>query len=71
MKSVIPDLVSSAAFDPVDLARMQSVFDEVCAKLSSDERERRVSIAAAIFHTYSMGERERGKLLEVAMKAAK
>lgn len=63
--------MSSAAFDPADLAIMQSVFDEVCTGSAALEPERRMEIATAIFQAYSMGERDRKKLQEVARRAAK
>lgn len=66
MQEAIPELMSANAFEPADLALMQSVFEEACRVRGADDRERKAALATVILGAYATGERDRRKLLAAA-----
>lgn len=67
MKHAIPDLLSSASFEPADLAIMQSTLDEACRTRDCNHLEERTVLATLIFNAYAAGERDPKKLLGLAL----
>ena len=70
MKRVVAELISQCSFQPDALAVMQEAFDEACKQRDAHSNEHRAAIAVAIIAAYQAGERDSGKLLDVALAAA-